>query len=239
MPGRQARHRTVAVCYNGSMTLRQKIVRAARKVSLYRAAIAVAERRIKHFRRRHKGAVEHHHPKLAERAGKRERFWYRRLQQLAESERAWNHRLHKLRAVLASRKHTYGAGGWAPSSDWVEERVDQGQDFEIPLGQRVRAPGDGEVVGHGEDRAFPYGFGHHLIVRIDTGRFGGRTYYIGHVEGLVDSFPVGHKFKKGDLLSQTNHYLNAGWGWVELGTYPYGPMGTGWNIHGLFADVVE
>jgi murein DD-endopeptidase MepM/ murein hydrolase activator NlpD len=145
---------------------------------------------------------------------------------------------HLIRRWKRSR-HSYGAGGWAPTKTWWIQRVDQGQDFEIPLGERVRAPGDGEVIGHGEDKAFPYGFGHHLIVRIDNGRFGGREYYIGHVEGLVDDFPVGHRFKKGDLLSRTNHYLNAGRGWVELGTYPYGPMGTGWNIHSLFTTVTE
>jgi hypothetical protein len=105
------------------------------------------------------------------------------------------------------------------------------------LGEHVRAPGNGEVVGRGHDAPFPNGFGEHNIVRIDTGRFGGRTYYIGHAEGDLAS--VGHRFQKGDQLSRTNHYLNSGWGWIELGTYPYGPMGTGWNIHGLFTNVTE
>lgn len=134
-------------------------------------------------------------------------------------------------------KITYGAGGWAPAGQWWLQRVDQGQDFEIPLGAHVRAPGDGEVVSHAADGPFPSGFGDpYAQVRIDTGRFAGATYYIGHVNSDVP--PVGMKFKEGDKLGQANNSLNAGRGWIELGLWPPGPDGNGARIAPLFSPIV-
>lgn len=130
----------------------------------------------------------------------------------------------------------FGAGGWAPAGPWWQQRIDQGVDFEIPLGAFVRAPGDGEVVSHAADGPFPGGFGDpYAQVRIDTGRFAGNVYYIGHVNAAVP--PVGHKFKEGDRLGRATNSLNSGRGWIELGLWPPGPDGNGEKIAHLFTDV--
>lgn len=131
---------------------------------------------------------------------------------------------------------TYGAGGWAPTDEWWLQRVDQGQDFEIPIGAHVRAPGDGEVVGHAADGPFPNGFGDpYAQVRIDTGRFAGNTYYIGHVNSDVP--PVGMRFKEGDSLGRATNSLNAGRGWIELGLWPPGDTSNGARISSLFTPI--
>jgi murein DD-endopeptidase MepM/ murein hydrolase activator NlpD len=223
--------------------LRARLKKAQAKFDKATRGLKIAERRVNHFKARARRFHKEGNPSDEHRASaymrkwqKRQAWWYSKKQFLVDLV---TRRKAKVRKWAREHKHVYGAGGWASTSTWWIQRVDQGQDFEVPFGERVRAPGDGTVIGHGQDNPFPYGFGHHLIVHIDNGPFGGRDYYIGHVEGLVDNFPVGHRFKKGDLLSQTNHGLNAGRGWVELGTYPYGSMGTGWNIHSLFHDITE
>jgi hypothetical protein len=119
------------------------------------------------------------------------------------------------------------------------QRVDQGQDFEIPIGKHIIAPGWGKVVSHLSDNPFPYGFGSpYAVVYIGSGRFAGRLWYIGHVNANV--IPAGWTFHSFRILGQTDHGLNAGWGWTELGHAPNGypgPMGEGANWHYKFSPV--
>lgn len=225
--------------------LKNKLSKANAKLAKATHGLRISERRIRHFKKRAAYFHEKGFARDEARATKNLHRWLKRQTWLHDKKTFLTRLVARRKAKIAKwkreHKHVYGAGGWAPTATWWEQRVDQGQDFEIPLGQHVRAPGDGEILAIGYDNPFPYGFGKHLIVRIDNGPFGGREYYIGHAEGGVNegSLVPGHKFKKGDLLSATNHYLNVGRGWVELGTYPYGPMGTGWNIHSLFHDITE
>lgn len=200
------------------------------KLAHYASGVRIAERRIRHYanlyKKYPKGDRRHG------RAGRKLRAWNKRLDWLIKQR----HRLHRW---LRLHPLTYPAGGWVRAgSPFRMERIDQGQDFEIPLGEYVRAPGSGEVVNHLSDGPFPNGFGSpYAIVRVDTGRFavGDRLWYIGHAN--ADVLPVGTRFKFGDKLARTDNSLEQGWGWVELGKatggFP-GPMGTGSEYHNLF-----
>lgn len=156
-------------------------------------------------------------------------FWQRRYAWAAERHEQWGVTLRRRRIAFRRwlRIHrTFGAGGFAPSSFWVRQRVDQGQDIEIGLGRRLRAPGNGEVVGWAHDGPFPSGFGDpYAIIRVDTGPFAGLTLYLGHANQAVP--PVGTRFKEGDKLSRCNNSLNAGRGWAEIGPWPVEP----WDGH--------
>jgi len=118
-------------------------------------------------------------------------------------------------------------GGWVyhGSPAWMQ-RVDQGQDFEVPLGRHVIAPSHGKCVRHLADGPFPRGFGSPYAVVYITGpcRFKGNFWYIGHCNGHP-IVPVGHWFHTGDVLATPNHSLNRGRGWVELGWAPGGYPG--------------
>lgn len=134
----------------------------------------------------------------------------------------------------------YGAGGWAPPGPWRLQRVDQGQDFEIPINHYIQAPGRGHCVYHLNDAQFPNGFGSpYAVVKIKSGPFavGDGLWYIGHCN--EDVLPVGKHFRFGHKLAKANHFLNSGWGWAEIGKcingYP-GPMGTGAKYAHLFRD---
>jgi hypothetical protein len=157
--------------------------------------------------------------------------------------RSWARRITRHHPP-APKHQTYGAGGWAPPGPWRLQRVDQGQDFEIPSGDWIVAPGRGVVVGHLSDAAWPGGFGSpYLLVRIDEGAFaiGDRLWYVGHCgNSPAGILPVGHAFQAGDKLAQTSHGLNWGWGWCELGKATGGgpgPMGTGAAYAHLFTNV--
>ncbi len=129
-------------------------------------------------------------------------------------------------------------GGWVywQSDAWMQ-RVDQGQDFEVPLGRHVIAPGWGKCVHHLHDGPFPNGFGSpYAVVYIGSGRFAGKLWYIGHVNSHV--IPAGATFHSGAILGLPTHSLNAGRGWVELGHAPNGypgPWGEGAKYHSLFS----
>lgn len=135
---------------------------------------------------------------------------------------------------------TFPMGGWVYHGVEARmQRVDQGQDFEVPLGRHVIAPGWGKCVRHLSDGPWPNGFGDpYAVVWIGSGRFANRYWYIGHCNAEV--VPVGHVFHTGDILARPNHSLNQGWGWVELGHAPNGfpgPFGEGARFHSLFSPV--
>lgn len=140
-----------------------------------------------------------------------------------------------------ARKRVFNAGGWGGTGRFQMQRQDQGQDFEIPLGHAITAPGDGEVIEWASDGPFPSGFGSpYAIVRIDTGRFavGNGEWYVGHAN--ADVAPVGTKFKLGDPIARVNNSMNAGWGWCELGKWDGGPHpdGEGAKWAHLFTPLV-
>lgn len=127
-----------------------------------------------------------------------------------------------------ARKRVFNAGGWGGTGRFQMQRQDQGQDFEIPVGHFITAPGDGEVIEHASDGPFPSGFGNpYAIVRIDTGRFavGNGEWYVGHCN--EDVAPAGTKLKLGDPIARANNSMNAGWGWCELGKWDGGPHADG------------
>lgn len=135
---------------------------------------------------------------------------------------------------------TYRMGGWGGTGAARLQRVDQGQDFEIPRGHWITSPGYGEIIAHSADRPFPNGFGNpYAIVKITSGRFaiGNGEWYVGHCN--QDVRPVGTKLKPGDPIARANNSLNTGWGWCELGKWDGGPhgMGYGANYSRLFTDV--
>jgi hypothetical protein len=135
----------------------------------------------------------------------------------------------------------YNAGGWGGTGDYWVQRIDQGQDFEIPLGHFITAPGDATVVAHSSDAPFPGGFGSpYAIVEVHSGRFavGNGQWYVGHCN--QDVAPVGTRLKLGDPIARANNSLNAGRGWCELGKWDGGPhpMGEGAQWAYLFTPLV-
>lgn len=172
-------------------------------------------------------------------------FWQKRLAWAYERHHHWGAVLRRRRDQLRAWLHLhqyYGAGGFAPGRFWVRQREDQGQDIEIRINQRLRAPGDGEVIGWGHDAPFPSGFGDpYPVIRIDTGDFKGLELYLGHAN--VDVPAVGTKFIEGDKLSRANNSLNRGLGWVEIGLWPVEPWdgvslpSPGHKIAHLFKEV--
>ncbi len=149
--------------------------------------------------------------------------------------------------VLVWRKFPMGGFvNW--NLPYREQRQDQGQDFEIPRGHHLIAPGWGQCVNHLDDASFPNGFGApYAIVWFGSGRFKGMTLYLGH--GNSEVIPVGHTFHTGDPLVRLDNGLNpeknsanwgCGWGWVEVGVCANGlPQGdgTGARYHHLFTPV--
>lgn len=141
--------------------------------------------------------------------------------------------------------HRYKAGGWVrKKSPFRMQRVDQGQDFEIPRNEFIRAPGPGVCVAHFIDGPFPNGFGSPCaIVKITKGRFavGDGLWYVGHCNS--DVIPVGRHFKFQDKLARANHGLYEGWGWAEIGKCVRGgipgPMGTGEKYAELFRPIFK
>lgn len=148
-------------------------------------------------------------------------------------------------ATLKTRKgvvryRQFPMGGWVYHDvPYRWQRVDQGQDFEIPLGHHIIAPGWGHCVAHLSDSAFPNGFGSpYAVVYIGSGRFAGRLWYLGH-DNYVQ-IRVGESFHTGRILAKPDHFLNPGWGWSEIGHAPNGfpgPMGEGARYHSLFSPV--
>lgn len=135
----------------------------------------------------------------------------------------------------------YNAGGWGGTGEFWQQRLDQGDDFEIPLGHFITAPGDATVIAHAADAAFPGGFGNpYAIVEVHSGRFavGNGQWYVGHCN--EDVAPVGTRLKLGDPIARANNSLNAGRGWCELGKWDGGPhpMGEGAQWAYLFTPLV-
>jgi len=132
----------------------------------------------------------------------------------------------------------FNAGGWAPPGPYREQRVDQGQDFEIPFGHAIVAPGHGVCIEYAHDGPWPNGFGDpYVIVRIDSGRFKGHQWYLGHCnKPLVKPGEHFHAFRP---LACTTHGFTNGWGWCELGEWTpgQGPSGRGQQFHHLFRPV--
>lgn len=138
-------------------------------------------------------------------------------------------------------------GGWvAPHMACRMQRTDEGQDFEIPMGHHLVAPGAYKVIMHGSDRDWPSGFGNpYAVVEIFTGKFASKInggdsdtgrWYLGHANGDVP--PVGKTGHRGEILSRPNHGFDPNWGWTELGEWgPNGPTGQGAKYHHLFVPV--
>lgn len=136
-------------------------------------------------------------------------------------------------------QRTYPAGGWLPpGARFTVERIDQGQDFITDWQGPVIAPGDGHVVEVLSDRPFPDGFGPgYPVVQIDTGRWAGRTLYIGHTSTAVRA---GQTFKTGTVLAHADQGHVSGGGWVELGeasALGQGIHDQGAAIAGMFGPV--
>lgn len=141
-------------------------------------------------------------------------------------------------AASGLRWRAFPKGGWVyhDKPSWMQ-RIDQGQDFEIPWGAHIIAPGWGHCVSWLHDRAFPSGFGSpYAVVYIGSGRFAGRLWYIGHMNYV--QIKPGESFHVGRPLGRLYNSLNAGRGWVELGHAANGfpmAMGEGAKWHSLFA----
>ena len=143
-------------------------------------------------------------------------------------------------------KISYPCSGWlAPGTRVQWERSDQGRDLVIPWRGVWQAPGAGECVNVGSDRPFPNGFGPaYPWVRIDTGRFAGHTFYLGHCTALVRAgqrFTFGHPIARADQGHDFNGTLG---GWTELGQVqadgtlgPFSATGH-WYDHLLREDLV-
>lgn len=173
-------------------------------------------------------------------AMRRAAFWQKRYVWAKDRHDQWGNILRRRRRALRlwlGIHRTFGAGGFAPTSFWVHQRIDQGDDIEIKLGDHLRAPGDGEVIEWAHDGPFPNGFGDpYAVVVFTTGPFAGvGPMYLGHVNADVP--PVGRHFKEGDRLGKVTNSLHAGLGWAEIGLWPPGAMGNGAKIEHLFKEV--
>lgn len=174
-------------------------------------------------------------------------FWQKRYVWATDRHEQWGNILRRRRTALRRwlRIHrTYGAGGFAPTSFWVRQRVDQGDDIEIKLGKHLRAPGDGEVIQWAHDGPFPDGFGDpYAVVNFTTGPFSGLGFpiYLGHVNEEVP--PPGRKIKEGDRIGKVTNSQNPGLGWAEIGPWPPEPWdgvsqpAPGQKIAHLFTEV--
>lgn len=163
---------------------------------------------------------------------------------LAGTERRLEKKIENFKYEIAlqekKQRTLYQMGGWGGTGSARLQRADQGNDFEIPLGNWITAPGDGEIIGHSSDRPWPVGFGSpYAIVKITSGAFaiGNGEWYVGHCNR--DVRPIGTKLKLGDPIARANNSLNSGWGWCELGKWDGGPheMGNGLQYRHLFAPV--
>lgn len=137
------------------------------------------------------------------------------------------------------RPRKFPAGGWVwHDTPFRMQRTDQGQDFEIPHGGSIVAPGWGQCLMYAHDGPFPNGFGDpYMVVKIHSGRFAGNDWYLGHMN-YVQIRP-GEWFHEGRKLGRLYNSLNPGWGWVEIGHWNGGPgpNGTGAKYHNLFNDL--
>jgi hypothetical protein len=158
---------------------------------------------------------------------------------LLDPEEIEIHKLENSIQKIKPRQQLWLAGGWVrPGTYFSMQRQDQGQDLEIPLYDSVVAPGSGFCVGYSSDRPFPNGFGNpYAIVHIESGRFGGNDWYLGHANMPI--IRPGQRFSTGQPLARLNNSLNAGLGWIEIGRWAGGPgpMGTGEIYHHLFSPV--
>ena len=82
---------------------------------------------------------------------------------------------------------------------WVQPRMHNGQDFEVPYGTEVYATGDGKVIESGWNSG---GFGNCIV--IDHG-YGFQTAY-GHLSNI--RVPKGKNVKRGDLIGIKRKYRN-------------------------------
>lgn len=140
-------------------------------------------------------------------------------------------------AASGWRYRGFPKGGtvWHDKPSWMQ-RTDQGQDYEIPWGAHIIAPGWGHVVSWLHDRPFPNGFGSpYMVIYIGSGRFAGRLWYLGHMNYC--QLRPGESFHAGRALGRLYNSLNAGRGWIEWGHaangYPMS-MSEGGRWHGLF-----
>jgi hypothetical protein len=159
----------------------------------------------------------------------------------------WNALVHEevieivaLKAAIIKLKpkgHWYPMGGWVSYADAFRmQRIDQGQDAEIPRYHNIIAPGNGHCVMYASDRPFPNGFGNpYVIVKITSGRFAGQDWYLGHANEPI--IRPGQHFVTGQPLARCNNSLSSGWGWMEIGHWPPGSMSEGQRWHHLFAPL--
>lgn len=163
---------------------------------------------------------------------------------LAALDRRLEAKIKKLKYEIAleekRQRPLYQMGGWGGRGRARLQRADQGNDFEIALGEWITSPGNGEIIAHSSDRPWPSGFGSpYAIVKITSGPFaiGNGEWYVGHCNR--DVRPVGTKLKLGDPIARANNSMNAGWGWCELGKWDGGPhpFGNGLQYRHLFAPV--
>lgn len=68
---------------------KDRIAQARKRVAHYVSGVAIAERRIKHFKKRYVVGATGGHPALKERARKRLRYWLIRKAQLEQLEKNW------------------------------------------------------------------------------------------------------------------------------------------------------
>lgn len=134
---------------------------------------------------------------------------------------------------------TRPAGGWLPKgARYIHKRDDQGNDFITNWRGPIVAPGRGFVVHVLQDKPFPSGFGpSYAVVKIETGRFAGRDWYIGHCTAAVRN---GQRFNEGATLAHADQGFREGGGWVELGAAPGGypgPLGQAVKYDQLFAPI--
>jgi len=146
---------------------------------------------------------------------------------------------HPLLATSGWKYRAYPKGGlvFHDKSSWMQ-RVDQGQDFEIPWGAHIIAPGWGHCVGWLHDRPFPSGFGSpYAVLYFGGGRFAGRLWYAGHMNYV--QIKPGESFHAGRALGRLYNSLTPGRGWIEFGHaangYPMS-MGEGAKWHYLFTS---
>ena len=145
----------------------------------------------------------------------------------------------RTRTRTVTTRETLPAGGWLPKgARFTKERTDQGQDGITNWRGPIIAPGDGFVVRILRDKPFPSGFGpSYAVVKITSGRFAGRDWYIGHCTAAVR---VNERFTIGHVLAHADQGLRDGGGWFEIGEAPSGypgPMGRGAAYVNLFGPV--
>ncbi len=145
------------------------------------------------------------------------------------------HRLEVELRRLRPKTQQWPLGGLVyPGEPYWIQRWDEGKDFEIPLGNAIRAPGNGHCTEWAHDREWPIGFGSpYAVLRFTSGPFHdipisrgeSPEWYAGHCDAPI--IQPGQSFELGQPLARTDHGKTPGRGWCEFGHWPPGPMTEG------------